>query len=141
MEDPGTCYENVQIQGKKALLKFSRFFMDAGAAGKRFPKTCSLCGRKYSNLADYIRSTHIKGHSMENYRSAMSKPFTMIYRHCSCGNTLALALTGDDCLFLDQFWEAISLEAQLSGRSVREVVSDFISQWESCVVSDNCPKD
>jgi hypothetical protein len=141
MEDLGNCHDKVRVEGKNALLKFRKFFMDAGAAGNRFPKKCSLCGRKYSSLADYIRYTHTKGHSMENYRSAMGKPFTMIYRHCACGNTLALGLTGADCLFLDDFWEAISSEAHLSGRSVREVVSDFISQWESCVISDNCLKD
>jgi hypothetical protein len=131
----------VQLQGNNAFLKFRQFFVEAGAEGKRFPKTCSLCGKKYLNLADYVRSTHTKGHSMEDYRGAMGKPFTMIYRHCSCGNTLALALTGDDCSFLDQFWQAISLEAQLSGRSVREVVSEFVSQWELYIISDNDPKE
>jgi hypothetical protein len=92
-------------------------------------------------MADYIRSTHAKGHSMEDYRGAMGKPFTMIYRHCACGNTLVLALTGEDCFFLDQFWEAISLQAQLSGRSVREMVSDFVSQWELYIISGNDRKD
>jgi hypothetical protein len=141
MEDPDPCCDKVQVESRGALRKFRQFFVDAGAARNRFPKTCSLCGKQYPNLVEYIRSTHAKGHGMEDYRGAMGKPYTMIYRHCSCGNTLALALTGDDCLFLDQFWEAISLEAQLSGRSVREVVSDFVSQWESRVILHNDPED
>ena len=125
MEDPDPCCDKVQVQSRDAFFKFRQFFIDA--ARERFPKTCSLCGRKYPNLPDYIRSTHAKAHSMEDYRGAMRKPFTMIYRHCACGNTLALALTGPDCSFLDQFWEAMSLEAELTGKSVREVVSDFAS--------------
>jgi hypothetical protein len=127
----------VQIEIKDAFVKFIRFFMDAGAAKKRFPRTCSLCGRQYHDLAYYIRSTHARGHSMEDYRGAMGKPFTMIHRHCDCGNTLALAFTGEDCLFLDQFWETISLEAERSAKSVREVVSDFVSQWELHVMSEH----
>ena len=138
MEDTGPCCDKVQVQSRDAFFKFRQFFIDA--ARERFPKTCSLCGRKYPNLPDYIRSTHAKAHSMEDYRGAMRKPFTMIYRHCACGNTLALALTGPDCSFLDQFWEAMSLEAELTGKSVREVVSDFVSQWESCVIFDNDPQ-
>jgi len=130
----------VQVESKDAFLKFIRLFMDAGAAEKRFPRTCTLCGRKYHNLAHYISSTHARGHSMEDYRGAMGKPFTMIHRHCACGNTLALAFTGEDCLFLDQFWETISLEAERSAKSVREVVSDFVSQWELYVMSEHNPE-
>ena len=118
MEESDPCYDKVEVESRGAFLKFLQFFMDVGTTSKRFPKSCSLCGRRYPNLADYIRSTHAKGHGLEDYRGAMGKPFTMIYRHCACGNTLALALTGEDCFFLDQFWEAISLEAQLSGKSV-----------------------
>jgi hypothetical protein len=127
----------VQIEIKDAFVKFIRFFMNAGAAKKRFPRTCSLCGRQFHDLAYYIRSTHARGHSMEDYRGATGKPFTMIHRHCDCGNTLALAFTGEDCLFLDQFWETISLEAERSAKSVREVVSDFVSQWELHVMSEH----
>jgi hypothetical protein len=141
MEELDPCCNTVHIEDRRALRTFLQSFIDAGAESKRFPKSCSLCGRKYSNMADYIHSTHAKGHSLEDYRRTMGKPFTMIYRHCACGNTLALALTGADCFFLDQFWEAISLEAQLSGRSVREVVSDFVSQWELYIISENNPQE
>src|SRR5574340_913161 len=99
MEELDPWYDKVQVESRDTFLKFLQFFMDVGAAPKRFPRSCSLCGTKYSNPADYIRFTHAKGHSMENYERAMGKPFTMIYRHCACGNTLALALTGEDCFF------------------------------------------
>jgi len=77
---------------------------------------------------------------MEDYREAMGKPFTMIHRHCDCGNTLALVFTGEDCVFLDQFWKTISLEAERSAKSVREVVSDFVSQWELYLISEHNPE-
>ena len=136
----GPCCDKVQLEGKDAFLKFIRFFMDVAAAEKRFPRTCSLCGRKYHNLAHYISSTHARGYSIEDYREAMGKPFTMMHRHCDCGNTLALALTGEDCLFLDQFWETIASEAERSAKSVREVVSDFVSQLELYVRSEHDPE-
>ncbi len=74
---------------------------------------------------------------MEDYREAMGKPFTMIHRHCACGNTLALVFTGEDCLFLDEFWKTIGSEAETSAKSVREVVSNFVAQWKRYLTDHN----
>jgi len=130
MEEVNSCQEESKTESEKPFLNFMRSFAEADAKSNLFPKSCSVCGRKYSSLADFIRRTHARGHCMEDCRGTMGRVFTMIYRHCDCGNTLVLALSGDAFSFLDSFWEMFSKAARQSGRPLRDLVMDFVSQWE-----------
>jgi hypothetical protein len=61
----------------------------------------------------------------------------MLYRHCTCGNTLVLSLTEKIFPELNAFWEMLQKEASESGRSLKEVVADFARQLDSYVLSRN----
>lgn len=95
-----------------------------------FPKPCRACGRTFVGISDYLCHTSPKGHSMEDASNVMEQQFTMMYRHCSCGNTLVLSFT--DAIFprLESLWSMLQREAKESGRPVQEVVLAFMRQWE-----------
>jgi hypothetical protein len=97
---------------------------------KLFPKQCRTCNSSFNSLSDYICGTKPKGHSLEDCSEVMKKPYTMIYRHCRCGNTLVLTIT--DAIFprLQDFWTMIQHEAEVSGREMKEIIAEFAEEWE-----------
>ncbi len=117
----------------KFFLEYMRLFTEAGNSEKLFPKQCAACKRKFRSLADYVGSTAPRRHSMEDCRSTMGRPFTMIYRQCGCGNTLVINVTEEAFAFLDSFWDMLTGEAQKQGKPLAEVVTDFVGQWERYV--------
>lgn len=98
-----------------------------------FPKPCRACGRSFVGLSDYLLSTSPKGHSMEDASSVMQKQFTMMYRHCTCGNTLVLSFTEEIFPALESLWSMLQREAEQTGKSLQAVVLAFMNQWERSV--------
>jgi hypothetical protein len=60
----------------------------------------------------------------------MGKPFTMMYRHCSCGNTLVTTLTDEIFEELEELWKTLRQIAKESGRPLNNVVNDFCKECD-----------
>ncbi len=113
------------------FLKFMNLLAQLNKSGRIPPKVCRACGKVYCDLDQYIWDTEAKAQTMEDAGGVMSKAFTMLYRNCSCGNTLVLTLTGEIFPEISEFWEMIRNEAQTNGLPVRDVVLSFMNDWES----------
>ena len=130
MHDQDLLEKGTSFNYNESFLNYMRLFAEAGNSEKLFPKQCAACKRKFESLAHYIRSTASRRHSIEDCRSTMGRPFTMIYRQCGCGNTLVVNITEETFAFLDNFWEMLTSEAQRQGKHLTEVITDFVGQWE-----------
>ncbi len=104
---------------------------------KLFPKLCRTCNRSFNSLSDYLCGTKPKGHSLEDCSQVMKKPYTMIYRHCRCGNTLVLTITEDIFPGLQDFWIMIKHEAEVSGREMKEIIAEFAEEWEISLLENH----
>ena len=112
------------------FLKFINLLAQLNKSGRIPQKECRACGKVYCDLDQYIWDTEAKAQTMEDAGGVMSKAFTMLYRNCSCGNTLVLTLTGEIFPEISEFWNMIRSEAQVSGLPVRDVVLSFMNDWE-----------
>jgi hypothetical protein len=115
--------------------KSMRLFLEIDEHDKLFPKVCRTCGRTFGSFSEYLDATTPKGHSFEDCQEIMGKPFTMIYRHCLCGNTLVLTLTEEVFPMLDLFWSILKEEAEMSGRPLKELVTEFATKLEYCMAA------
>ena len=55
-----------------------------------FPKECSMCGKIYNNVQDFINET-IKINNQTGLKQSYDdddQPIVELYRNCSCGSTL-----------------------------------------------------
>lgn len=84
----------------------------------------------YCDLHQYIWDTEAKAQTIEDAGEVMGKAFTMLYRNCSCGNTLVLTLTSDNFPQIVDFWIMIRKEAESKNASVKETVLNFMHEWE-----------
>lgn len=112
------------------FLEFLKLFLPVDTHEKLFPKGCRTCGRTFLSLSHYLGSTVGKGHTLDDAEEVMGKPYTMTYRHCTCGNTLVLTFTLETYPLLGRLWSMLRSEAEVSKRPLKEVVSDFVEQWE-----------
>lgn len=119
------------------FLKFIKLFASIENNTKLFPRECRTCGRKFGSFSRYLRYTFIKGHGLEDCSEVMGGPFTMMYRHCSCGNTLVLSLTGETVPLLDGFWGMLEEEAEETGRPFLTVVREFCDQCDDFVITEH----
>ncbi|HMK37350.1 MAG TPA: hypothetical protein VK463_19910 [Desulfomonilaceae bacterium] len=110
------------------FLEFIKLFDRIGKDERLFPKRCNTCGAEYHSFSEYLQGTTVLGHGLEDVKNVMHAPHTMQYRNCSCGSTLVLPLTADTYPELDRFWNMLQQEAGNTGRTLREVVSDFRDQ-------------
>jgi hypothetical protein len=104
-----------------------------------FPKACRTCGAVYNNYAQYLCLTRPKGHVFEDCSAIMNRPFTMVYRHCSCGNTLVLTLTAETFPELERFWSRLAQEASESCRPLVEVVAEFSAECDRHILDAENP--
>jgi len=118
------------------FLEFIKLFVPIDTHEKLFPKECRTCGRTYTSLSEYLFRTVAKGHTLDNAEEVMGKPFTMTYRHCTCGNTLVLTFTAETYPVLGELWSMLVEEAEASGKALTEVVTDFVEQWERYMTAD-----
>lgn len=112
------------------FLKFIEALVLINRNDKLFPKQCRTCGTSFDSLAEYLSATIPKAHTWEDCQAVMKKPYTMLYRHCTCGNTLVLTLTEDTFPMLQELWAMLGEEAEKSGRRLEDVVTDFAEQCD-----------
>ena len=112
-------------QPKDRFLEFIELLGGIDSHPGLFPKRCRVCGREFLSFPDYVKGTSARGHVFEDCQEVMGRPFTMMYRHCPCGNTLVLTLTDDIVPGLDQLWRMLRRDAEETGRPLREVVAEF----------------
>ncbi len=102
---------------------------------KLFPKVCKTCGKTFPDLSTYINETKPKGHTMDDCSEVMGKQFTMLYRHCLCGNTLVLTFTEDIFPLLAVFWSTMEEEARSCGMTLKDFTAEFMGKWEALILS------
>jgi hypothetical protein len=117
------------------FLKTIELFDAVDRHEKLFPKVCKACGRSFADLSTYINETNPKGHTMEDCSDVMRKQFTMIYRHCVCGNTLVLTLTQDIFPLLAMFWSNMKEESDSCGMTLKDFTAEFVGKWELLILS------
>jgi hypothetical protein len=132
MEEPTFCGD-LKDRNNPHFSEYIELFRSIDDTELLFPKPCRACGRNFGSISDYIGYTSPKGHSIEDASSVMQKPFTMMYRHCACGNTLVLTFTEAIFPQLGDFWSMVEQEAEETGKTVQEVVQEFMEQWERTV--------
>lgn len=113
------------------LLRFMEFFFSIGSHENLFPKYCKTCGKKYQNFMDYVSGTIAKAHCLEDCSDVMGRPYTMMYRHCQCGNTLVLSITDAELPVIQDFWNAVARTSEARGVSPKSVVLEFALQCET----------
>jgi hypothetical protein len=127
-------------QFAEVFLDFFRIF-DAPLVNERlFPKDCRTCGRRFKDLGHYLDKTLPKGHVMEDCSDVMDRSYTMMYRHCPCGNTLITVFTEETIPILDRMWETFREEAERSGIPLKEFVREFNRQLDLYVKSGRGPR-
>lgn len=135
------CFESTakaaQERYDPQFLKFLKEFETVFRHERLFPKDCRTCGRTFRTLAEYLLNTVPKGHSFEDCEETMRQPYTMTYRHCSCGNTLVLTLTEETYPYLRELWSMLHEKASRSGRPINEVVREFSDQWQHYIITHN----
>lgn len=95
-----------------------------------FPKKCRTCGKKYDSLYRYIFDTEAKAQSMEDAGEILGQSCTMIYRNCSCGNTLVVTIRDETLPSIGDFWEAMRHLEQNSEETLKNIVTAFVEEWE-----------
>lgn len=130
MDDRIVSEEHPTIECNERFLEFIKLLGRIENDRKLFPKECRTCGEIFVSLSDYLCATTPKGHSLQDGQEVMGKPFTMIYRHCTCGNTLVLTLTEDIFPALDALWSMLKQEALRLQKPLKIVVAEFAGQWE-----------
>lgn len=108
-------------------------------AQKLFPKQCRTCGATFESLSEYLCYTVPKGHSFDDCSDVFGRPYTMVYRHCKCSNTLVLSLTEETFPHLNLFWKKLNESAQNLNRPLKEVVEDFVQECDGYLLSRDNP--
>jgi hypothetical protein len=121
----------------KRLEKFIDDFIALHRNEALFPKGCRSCGEEFRTLSEYLCLTVPKGHVFEDYSKIMKKPYTMVYRHCICGNTLVLVLTEDVFPDLNKFWSNMRDVAEEKGIPLKDVVDCFVSHCDNYILLKN----
>jgi hypothetical protein len=138
MQDP-TCIEEAHGEYEERFLEFIKLLAAIGKDEKLFPKDCRTCGTKYDSFPQYLCATTPKGHTLEDGSDVMHRPFTMVYRHCPCGNTLVLTLTQETFPVLDQMWAMLKHVAEERDQTLQEVVSRFVEECADYILFRDNP--
>lgn len=138
MQDSDLPANGTHVPYNERFLEFIRLFARLDRNEKLFPKECRTCGRKFTSLSHYLTLTTAKGHQLEDCQEVMGRPFTMMYRHCACGNTLILTFTQEILPMLEEFWAMLQREAELTGAPFKEVVTNFSRQLDHYIITRHC---
>jgi hypothetical protein len=130
MEQQALCPDVIESEYNPRFLEFIKLLMLIDTSEKLFPKECRTCGKQFRSLSEYLCTTAPKAHTFENCQAVMRKPFTMVYRHCTCGNTLVLSLTEQNFPQLNEFWTMLEQEAAETGKELLSIVSEFTDECE-----------
>ncbi len=123
------------------LDDYVRNFVELYDRDGLFPKHCRACGEEFRNMGEYFCLTNPKGHVMEDCSKVMGRPYTMIYRHCLCGNTLVLVLTEETFPLLNEFWAMMRDLSEEIGCPLDTLVRRFVDLFDREVIKRaNCKK-
>jgi hypothetical protein len=125
-----------ELQYTPSFLEFIKLFAVMDEERKLFPKECRTCGRTFHDYSHYVHETTPKGHTMEDCQETMGIPFTMIYRHCYCGNTLVLTLKRENFSALERFWVMLKKHAESTGEDLKVVVAEFSAQCDHYITNN-----
>jgi hypothetical protein len=130
--------ETSSIDFNKRFLEFFRLLANGKIDRGLFPRDCRLCGETFQDVAEYCCLTKPKAHCFEDCRSLSdSNPFMLFYRHCKCGNTLAVTISEDMFPDLHLFWQMLHDESEGSGRMLKDVIIEFVGQFDQYLKSLN----
>ena len=135
--------EDLDFPHNSRFVEFFRLLAEIDGTegeGQVFPKKCRVCEQVFQRFPEYLRSTTPKGHVFEDCKDVMGIPFTMMYRHCPCGNTLVLSLTEQIFPALDLMWSMLHDEATASGLPLQHVVKEFARQCEQYILRRHYPR-
>jgi len=123
--------EEIEERYNGRFLEFIKLLVLVNKNEQLFPKQCRTCGTSFDSLSEYLCATIPKAHSWQDCEEVMGKPFTMMYRHCTCGNTLVLTLTEATFPRLRELWSMLRDEAEKNGRHLDEVAKEFSEQCDN----------
>lgn len=129
--------QTIDIQYNEHFLEYMKVLAETETIASLFPRECRVCRTTFADLSEYCCATIQRAHCFEDCRRLSSEPFMMLYRHCTCGNTLVVTITEKVFPELNAFWEMLQHEAEESNRSLKEVVADFARQFDSYLLSLN----
>ncbi len=133
------CTDNIAIEergeGATPLEQLFRGLAEIERNDRLFPKVCRTCGKTYDDFPALVRSTVPKRHVLQDCSDVMDRPYTMMYRHCACGNTLVITLTDEHTAELERLWRVLRRKAEESGAGLQEVVSDFVRRWDRYILN------
>jgi hypothetical protein len=138
MQDPDLLEKRGGLDFDARFEEFFQGFIAIRSHERLFPKECRTCGRKFANFCDYLFYTVPKGHVFEDCADVMRRQYTMMYRHCGCGNTLVLTLTEEVFPQLQALWVALKQLADQTGVPLNQVVTAFSDECDRFIVAQVC---
>lgn len=111
---------------------------------RRFPKPCTMCGRVFANLADYVRTTSHVGQPV-SYDAALDdwKPKDPIGTYavalCPCGTSLAMDSGGMSLMTLWRLMRFARKETLRRGVTVSELLAEVRGEVERQALMDSEP--
>ncbi len=131
MTNPTHEHDPSPRDGDPRFLEWLRRMSSSDELQGLFPKKCAVCGKEYPSFGAFVCGTTPKGEVFQDASSVMNRPFTMVYRHCSCSNTLVVTLTEMAFPMIDGLWELLRAEADTSGKDLKEVTKEFARQCDA----------
>jgi hypothetical protein len=107
----------------------------------KFPKTCSMCGRVYLNLPDYIRNTRHVGQPV-SYDAALGDwtpkdPIgTFALALCRCGTSVAIDSSGMSLVTLWRLMRFARSETRRRGVTVSEFLVGIRAEVEKQALAE-----
>jgi hypothetical protein len=108
----------------------------------KFPKTCNMCGRVFSDLADYLRGTRYVGQPV-SYDADMEDwtPKEPVGSYamsvCPCGTSLTIDSSGVSLVTLWRLMRFARGESQRRGVTVSEVLVEIRGAVRNQVLADD----
>ena len=120
--------------GWDRILDLMDHFVAIEDDAQLFPKECRTCREEFQSFSEFFRQTSPKEHVFEDCSKTMKRPYTMIYRHCTCGNTLVLVLTEKTFPQLNELWSLIRDVSEETGIPLSTLVEKFARELERYVM-------
>ena len=119
------------------FLEFVRHFAEIHDDERLFPKQCRVCSKEFLSFEEYLCHTVPKKYVLEDCSAVMKRPYTLVYRHCTCGNTLVLTLTTEIFPALEELWRMLRDEAASRGLPLGQVVGEFSALCDMHLLASN----
>lgn len=108
---------------------------------RQFPKVCSVCGRRFETLADYIRTTRRLGRTISYDADSGSwdtaRPMgTYALANCPCGTTLSLSTRGIPTRLRLQLLAWVKRECERRDLTPSDVIDELRDQVRARALAD-----